>query len=129
MSYVVTARPKTRIFPGARDQVRHVRDFVGRAIEGCPLADDVILLASELAANAVLHSASNDGGVFRVIVRQVAGLVRVDVQDSGSDNAPGVQCADGESGRGLGMVAAIATRWGHHGGPDGRVVWFEVEWQ
>jgi hypothetical protein len=33
------------------------------------------------------------------------------------------------SGRGLGFVEELATRWGHHGNRDGRVVWFEVDWQ
>jgi hypothetical protein len=33
------------------------------------------------------------------------------------------------SGRGLGLVESLATRWGHLGNRDGRVVRFEVEWQ
>jgi anti-sigma regulatory factor (Ser/Thr protein kinase) len=95
------------------------------------VAEDVVLLASELATNAVLHTASGDGGALRVIVRLAYGLVRVEVHDGGSDSAPGVSCTGetGESGHGLELVEAIAARWGHHGGPNGRMVWFEVEWK
>jgi hypothetical protein len=30
-------------------------------------------------------------------------------------------------GRGLELVDALASRWGTLGGPDGRVVWFELD--
>ena len=31
------------------------------------------------------------------------------------------------SGRGLLLVEELATRWGHRGGPSGRIVWCELD--
>ena len=45
-------------YPGRADQVHHVRRAVARHLAGCPAADDAVLIASELAANAIVHSAS-----------------------------------------------------------------------
>lgn len=130
MTGLLATRPKTRLFPGSADQVRHVRDFAARAVDGCPVTGDVVHLASELAANAIVHTASGRGGTFSVAVFRLPGCVRVEVRDRGSAKTP-VAHSSGhgrESGRGLALVAAIAARWGHYGGRHGRVVWFEVEW-
>jgi anti-sigma regulatory factor (Ser/Thr protein kinase) len=126
---IVAVRPKTRIFPGQRDQVAHARKFVGRVLDGNPLADDAALLTSELATNAVLHTASGQDGTFAVAVRQHADRVRVEVWDAGAATAPVVRSPDQqrEHGAGLGLVESIAARWGHLGDGDGRVVWFELE--
>jgi serine/threonine-protein kinase RsbW len=131
MSNAAATIPKTRIFDGCPEEVRHVREFVTRAAIGCPVADDVTLLASELAANAIRHTASGTDGTFSVCVHVQDGLVRAEVHDLGSDTAPSVRrtASPGESGAGLRLVDAIADRWGFHGGPRGRVVWFEMGWQ
>jgi anti-sigma regulatory factor (Ser/Thr protein kinase) len=119
-----------RVFLGARHEVRNVRAFVRGAVDGCPVADDVVLLASEVAANAVVHTASGQGGTFTVVVRRGGQAVRVEVHDGGSQAAPGASAAGfhASSGRGLGLVESMASRWGHLGDRDGRVVWFEVDW-
>jgi serine/threonine-protein kinase RsbW len=131
MSRAATVFPDTRAFDGLPCEVRNARQFVGQAIDGYQAADDVILLSSELAANAVRHTASGSGGTFSVSVLAEAGRVRVEVHDLGSATAPAVKRlgAPGESGAGLGLVEAIADRWGFHGGRHGRVVWFEMDWQ
>lgn len=125
------AEPSVCVFPGERREVRNVRAFIGAAVDGCPAADDVILLASEVATNAIVHTASGEDGTFKVVVHALDGMVRVEVHDGGSETLPGIGSADDEavSGRGLGFVEELATRWGHHGNRDGRVVWFEVDWQ
>jgi serine/threonine-protein kinase RsbW len=124
-------KPSLRIFPGSRQEVRNVRAFVGEAVDGCPAADDVILLASEVVTNAIVHTASGKDGTFTVVVHPLDGMVRVEVHDCGSETPPGIRPADDQavSGRGLGMVESLATRWGHLGDQNGRVVWFEVTWQ
>jgi len=111
--------------------VRNVREFVAQAVDGCPVADDVILLASEVAANAIVHTASGKDGTFTVVVHPLDDLVRVEVHDGGSDSSPDVRAAEdlAGSGRGLGLVESLATRWGHLGNRDGRVVWCEAAWQ
>jgi anti-sigma regulatory factor (Ser/Thr protein kinase) len=128
---VAVAKPGMRVFLGSRREVRNVREFVAQAIDGCPVADEVILLVSEVAANAIVHSASGKGGTFTVVVHPVNGTVRVEVHDGGSETPPDIRSADDQavSGRGLGLVESLATRWGHLGNRDGRVVWFEVDWQ
>jgi anti-sigma regulatory factor (Ser/Thr protein kinase) len=130
VSAAEVAKPEMRVFLGLPRQVQNVRDFVTEVLDACPVADDVVLLASELAANAIVHTVSGKGGTFMVTVIPMGGLVRVEVHDEGSDAAPGAHVSQGpaESGRGLYLVEALATRWGHLGNRDGRMVWFEVEW-
>jgi len=131
MSKAATTIPQTRIFDGSPEEVRNVRNFVRQTIQGCPVADDVILLASELATNAILHTASGVGGTFSVYVHAQDGCVRTEVHDLGSGTAPSVcrSGSPGESGAGLKVVDTVADRWGFHGGKRGRVVWFEMSWQ
>ena len=88
VSAVLAARPKRRVFAGSRDQVRQARDFVARVLGGCPAKDDAVLLASELATNAITHTASGDGGRFTVTVYQAGTWVRVEVHDAGSATTP-----------------------------------------
>jgi anti-sigma regulatory factor (Ser/Thr protein kinase) len=129
MTATVEAQPKMRVFPGEAGQVAHARDFVERVLAGHPVADDAVLLTSELAANAIVHTASGDGGRFMVTVRRRAVGVRVEVWDEGAPTVPVVQSPDHEreSGVGLSLVDMIATRWGHSGGRHRGLVWFEIE--
>lgn len=126
---IVAARPKVRVFPGTRDQVAHARKFVARVLDGNPVADDAALLTSELGTNAVIHTASGKGATFGVSVHVKPDLVRVEVWDAGAMTPPIARPPDHERehGAGLGVVELIATRWGHHGDENGRVVWFELE--
>src|ERR1035441_137534 len=59
---VPTARSKRRVFPGRTDQIAKARDFTRRVLAPCPVLDEAILLASELAANAVAHTVTGGGG-------------------------------------------------------------------
>jgi anti-sigma regulatory factor (Ser/Thr protein kinase) len=131
MSSATATIPQARTFAGSPEEIRHVRQFVRPLVEGCPVTDDVVLLASELAANAVRHTASGADGTFIVLVQAADGRVRVEVHDMGSATAPAVRSSGsfGESGAGLALVEAIASRWGFHGSQFGRVVWFEMNWQ
>ena len=131
MNPVAVAKPSMRAFLGLHEEVRNVREFVARVAGGCPGDEDVILLACQISTNAMVHTASGKGGTFAVVVHPLNGMVRVEVHDGGSESSPNVRTA-GElagSGRGLGLVESLATRWGHLGDQNGRVVWFEVDWQ
>ena len=44
-----------RSYPGMKEQVREVRADLAAVVKDCPFADDLILLASEISANAVVH--------------------------------------------------------------------------
>jgi len=120
-------------FPGHASAVSQARRFVADVLgDGFPGRDDVLLLVSEIAANAVRHSASGDGGEFEVAVSVAGGLVRVEVGDQGGACEPRLTGEDGApdtltGGRGLRIVDALAAKWGHTGDELGRVVWFEVE--
>ena len=72
-------------YPSGIEHVRAVRADLHALLRDCPRADDVILCASELAANAVLHSHSRwPGGTFTVRATVSPGsYVRIEVEDNG----------------------------------------------
>ncbi|MEV7012016.1 ATP-binding protein [Streptosporangium sp. NPDC051022] len=75
-----------RTFPGRPETIAQVRRFVAEVLTGCPRAEDAVLCASELAINALMHTASGyEGGQFTVRLR-VCGQVRVhlEVTDQGA---------------------------------------------
>lgn len=73
---------------GSPDQVVRARRLVSMTLgRDHPLHDDCVLLTSEIATNAVIHSRSGDGGAFTVTVAYSATGVRVCVQDEGSSQA------------------------------------------
>ncbi|MFD9945472.1 ATP-binding protein [Nonomuraea sp. NPDC059023] len=115
--------------PGAPAQVARARNAVTSAIgRDHPLHDEAVLLTSELATNAVLHTQSGAGGTFTVSVRATGDLVRVCVEDAGSD-APPCACRAGgltTSGRGLPLLEALSHRWGFERSNGANCVWFEL---
>ena len=127
---VLAVRPRRRSFAGRPDQVACARDFVRRMVGRCPVIDEAVLLVSELATNALVHTASGSGGRFDVTVLGGETSLMVAVTDNGSDKVPSPSALspEAEAGRGLGLVESIAERWGHCGGRHGRTVWFEIRW-
>ena len=118
----------SRTFPARRDQVRQVRAFLRQVLFGCPLLDEVVLICSELATNAVLHSASREpGGMFtlRCEARE-HDYVWVQVEDQGGRWAED----DGsvERGRGLDIIAVLADYWDIRGDDTGRAVCARLDW-
>jgi len=69
---------------------------------------------SELATNALVHSASGAGGQFDVTVLGGGSAALIAVTDRGSDQVPAPREIDpeAETGRGLEFVELIADRWG-----------------
>ncbi|TDC70259.1 ATP-binding protein [Actinomadura sp. GC306] len=119
--------------------VREVRARVQRTLTGALAGsvdgfdlDDVDLMVSEIATNAVRHSASGrrGGGVW-VTVLVSRERLRVEIQDDGGSagrpRIPAQGAGWDEHGRGLLVVNGLADRWGTLPGGDGRfTVWFEV---
>ena len=73
----------TATLPGTPASVAIARRLVREALPGCPRADDLILAVSELASNAIVHSASGQGGTVRVRVRTAPRWARAEVTDDG----------------------------------------------
>jgi anti-sigma regulatory factor (Ser/Thr protein kinase) len=120
----------SRNFAGKPDQVREARAFLRRVLEGCPVTDDAVLLMSEIAANAVLHSKSRmPHGQFTVHAEAYEGeYLWVEVEDEGGPWKIKGARIDGR-GHGLEIVETIADDWGRDGDPDtGWAVWFRLDW-
>jgi anti-sigma regulatory factor (Ser/Thr protein kinase) len=86
---------------------------------------EISLIVSELATNAVMHAKS----AYLVLVRLRADRVQVAVADSDPTlPEPRTVDANEPGGRGLRIVAAVASRWGATGiEHDGKIVWCEVQ--
>jgi serine/threonine-protein kinase RsbW len=106
-----------RDYPGTADQAQHVRADLAKVAASCPVADDLVLLASELATNAILHSRSgHPARTFAVRAALYPGdYAWVEVTDRGGRWTADEH--DDEHGRGLAIVAAIAGdgNWGIDG--------------
>ncbi|MCZ2523135.1 ATP-binding protein [Streptomyces sp. HB2AG] len=104
--------------------------------------DAAALVVSELATNAVRHG-SRDGQSLelRLLLLPDPAVLRVEVSDARGGTVPDPvppgpvpvhttdSAEDGaESGRGLLLVDALATRWGWAPGPGtGKTVWAELD--
>jgi len=121
-----------RAFPGATDQVRHVRAAVRLLLKGCGAQETVVHLLSELSANAVVHSGSGQaGGEFTVRLQHMPGdCVWGEVEDAGSEEWGGDLAASARERSGLFIVMALASACGVVGRPEGRrAVWFCISCQ
>jgi serine/threonine-protein kinase RsbW len=120
-----------RRFNGHPDQVLLARQFVVSAlVEDSPIREVARLLVSEACTNAVRHTASGTAeGGFRVNYELGEDRLRVEVYDAGALTTPQRRAHDlaAPGGRGLELLDALASRWGTLGGPEGRVVWFELD--
>ncbi|RZU30549.1 serine phosphatase RsbU (regulator of sigma subunit) [Blastococcus saxobsidens] len=111
------------------DALAEVAD-AGAAGGGSEFVDDVVLLASELSENAVIHA----GTTFDLAVAAGADEVTVSVTDQGP-GALELHLAEPRQrygraathGRGLALVARLSTTWGTRHTADGRhTVWFTM---
>jgi len=121
-------------FEASEGSTRAVRRSVTSVLGawGCStVAEDAVIGASELAANAVLHSR----GPFDLSMRPITSGARIEIIDGRPDLVPipvpivgsavGVT-ATGTTGRGLQIVAAVSTRWGFNTSDAFKAVWLEV---
>jgi len=119
----------TRVFPATPPHARAARRFLSRILDGSPAADEAILCLSELATNAMIHShSSQPGGHFTVRAEIREGdRLRVEVQDQGGSWTRHPTGHDAPHGRGLLILARLASDWGRSGDSQaGWTVWFEL---
>ncbi|PTA46367.1 ATP-binding protein [Micromonospora sp. RP3T] len=117
---------------GARVARHRLADELTGVVPPALLADLVAVLA-ELVGNAVRHAEALPGGVVRVAWRVRATdrgpAVLLRVTDSGAGTGPRMRVAppDAVDGRGLHIVAGMASRWGVERDGLGQSVWAEFD--
>jgi anti-sigma regulatory factor (Ser/Thr protein kinase) len=114
-----------RAFPATKASVRSARMFVRDFLEELDdnQTDKLLLLASELATNAVRHAATP----FVVEILRQGVTICVSVRDRSKRGvAMGRPPVDAESGRGLSLVDTLSDAWGVRWTKHGKVVWGEV---
>ena len=85
--------------------------------------DDALLVASELAANALTHA----GSAYRLRLSVSERALRIEVADAGPRSPePQPLTETEEHGRGLHLVGALAASWGMESAGTGKRVWAEL---
>jgi anti-sigma regulatory factor (Ser/Thr protein kinase) len=116
------------MLPGVRRSVGCARSFVRNVAADHPRLDDMVMVVSETVANAIRHTASGaEGGLVTVQVAVGDGVYRIEVADDGAaGRRPYVKDETGaETGRGMRIVEALASRWGFRADGHRTVVWAE----
>ncbi|MFI6264348.1 ATP-binding protein [Micromonospora sp. NPDC051006] len=117
---------------GARLARHRLADDLAELVTPTLLADLVAVLA-ELVGNAVRHARPLPGGVVRVAWRLCGAVdgprIQLRVTDGGAGDGPRMRIAapDAADGRGLHIVAGLASRWGVERDGLGQSVWAEFE--
>ncbi len=122
-----------KVFPGQEVELRQLRRWIAGLLPDAAASDDVVLVAVELATNAIRHTASGRSGFFAVDITWYGrlGTVRIAVTDDGAPTGPQIPSDPdplSEHGRGLQVVSALASRTGTCGDHRGRLVWADVPW-
>jgi anti-sigma regulatory factor (Ser/Thr protein kinase) len=101
----------------ARQEVRRALAVLGLSGE---LADDIVLVTSELVTNAIEHG----GGRCRFEVVTADTAVTIRVYDPSADRpVPRAPQDPIPHGRGLWLVEQLASTWGSETYEDGKCVW------
>ncbi|MGW7403756.1 ATP-binding protein [Streptomyces sp. NPDC054833] len=96
-----------------------------------PVNETLTLIAAELTANAVRHG-HIPGRDFHLRLTRTGSTLRIEVTDTRGEKRPcprpRAADTDAESGRGLLLVAALASDWGVTPRPTapGKTVWAEL---
>ncbi|MCP2341220.1 ATP-binding protein [Actinomadura rupiterrae] len=120
--------------PGHPRSVRYARRFLRDTlvpmyvVDGGDVLDDLTLVVDEFAGNAIRHTASGRGGRLTIALLRGAGVVRVEVTDDGAGGGrPELRPSpEGESGRGLHIVQALCSTWGHRADGERTTVWADI---
>jgi anti-sigma regulatory factor (Ser/Thr protein kinase) len=117
---------RTHTYQGQVDQVSRVRRAIADYLPACPAAADAVLIASELATNAIIHSASR-GRSFTIRTEVHPDYIRIEVEDHG-----GPWRSKPPDGRphGLDVIEALTgpDNWGIDTTTDGhRIVWAQLD--
>ena len=116
------------LLPAIPESVRIARFHVRAALsfhELGRLADDAVIITSELVTNAIQHACCDITETIRVTLAQSSDseAVIIAVSDS-SPHGPVIRKAPAGSERGLGLqiVESLSVHWGWHPAPGGKAV-------
>jgi len=114
-------------FPGLEDQPRRVRAELAVVLRAHPDLDEILLVASELCTNAVVHTRSGrQDGTFGVEVTAIGEeSLMIAVTDEGASTVPRLRAAKPTEVhfRGLQVVESLSLDYGVGGDAEGRTVW------
>ena len=116
--------PHVQWFPATPESVSGARHFVTDLLgDRYPelVREDVALMVSELAANAVLHAATD----FAVSLTERLDELEVGITDRNA-KLPHLARPTALGGRGLGIVDTLAVAWGCREADEGKTVFFLV---
>ena len=113
-----------RTFSADASSIAGARSFAVNALANIPadVVEDVRLMVSELATNAIEHAMTR----FHLTIHRSRQEIRVEVTDSGG-GTPAMRTigSDALRGRGLQIVNTVSTQWGVEQGSDSaKTVWF-----
>jgi anti-sigma regulatory factor (Ser/Thr protein kinase) len=116
-----------KTFPGLEDQPRRVRAELAVVLRAHPDLDEILLVASELCTNAVVHTRSRrQGGTFGVEVTAIGEeSLMIAVTDAGAPTVPRLRAARPTEThfRGLQVVESLSLDYGDYADGEGRTVW------
>jgi two-component sensor histidine kinase len=121
-----TAATYQGTFGGRAGEAARVRREITSYLQDCPVTGDIVLIAHELAANAIMHSRSR-GGSFAVRCQVSPGAARVEVEDMGGPWRPR---KPDDRPHGLDIVQALTGNggWGTRAAGTGRLTWARLSW-
>jgi anti-sigma regulatory factor (Ser/Thr protein kinase) len=115
--------------PVSRNSVRLARRVAHTVLAAWQLPDTeetAVLLLSELVTNVIQHAQGTE--TITIELEAVGGCLRIEIADEGlgwpQPRTPG---ESDESGFGLLLVDALASKWGVRETATGKAVWAELE--
>jgi serine/threonine-protein kinase RsbW len=113
-----------RAYPAREDQVRVARHAIERYLAGFSHVGEAIMITSELATNAVLHSASRHSGTFTMRADLHRGFLWIETEDVGGPWRGRNARENHEHPHGLDIVGMLCGgNLGVEDVPGGRIVW------
>jgi anti-sigma regulatory factor (Ser/Thr protein kinase) len=114
----------SRTFEADPQSAAHVRSYVRDSLQRCRVhSEEAILLANELATNAIVHTRKD----FVVEVSVYNSTCRIGVLDHDTGNPKLTNAKPSDSnGRGLALVKALSNSWGVERRDDGKAVWCDI---
>jgi len=119
--------PATPLAPSEARMI--VRTFKGVLPE--PVVDDMAVIATELSTNVVQHAGLPSDSTLELRIHLAPPVVRIEIRDEGTteisiQDAPADPTIVPESGMGLRIIGALASRWSLEK-IDGTAAWAEID--